>query len=597
MIHFITFGDKENYYNAALRLASQIQESELFDSFEAYNEDSLLSKYPSFDKHLEFINNNKSKGFGYWVWKPFLIKNKLKELNNNDLLVYFDAGCEVNMNAKDRLKLYLDYAYKNDFMGFGVETEIGYTKIELLQRLGVNNTGFLNSKQCQSGLLFIKKCNKTIKLVDDWYDLSIENNYINLINTTDMSIQNKEFKVHRNDQSILSLLIKINRFKFIEDETWKSPLWHINGKDIPLWAIRNNKKDLSIFNIYLNYSVKLRHFKQIKVGTVGAYNSDCVLFNYLIKIINPDINIIWENSDDCDIILKGHKYPPIYFTNKVKPFVYFSGEPFNVPLENGIEKYIEFGTLLEGNENNPNFHHIPFATFSLKCLYNNILYTNENPDNKENYLNNLLEIGKDNNNFDNLYLERIYKNKNRKYLCAWCASKTSDFRDKLFNTLVEKDISKTVHSLGKQYGNYPETNRKIPGQNWNDLALTKQYSDYYFVLAVENCVKKGYVTEKILNAFYSGAIPVYYGDRSVFDYFNKEAFIYINDFNSIEECVDYIINLPLHKIQDMMNKPIFKENKLHDKIKLNHYPPSNYYKKISLALEKLLDNNNIKLNV
>ena len=153
----------------------------------------------------------------------------------------------------------------------------------------------------------------------------------------------------------------------------------------------------------------------------------------------------------------------------------------------------------------------------------------ENPDCKTPTPENMLEVTPE-NNFNNLFMERIFTNKERKYFCAWCASKTSDLRDYMFNTIVENDISKTTHSLGKQYGTHPETNKKVEGQNCYALNLVEEYSNYYFVLAMENSDKEGYVTEKILNAFYSGAIPIFYGDRSVLEYFNKDAFIYVNDF-------------------------------------------------------------------
>ena len=38
----------------------------------------------------------------------------------------------------------------------------------------------------------------------------------------------------------------------------------------------------------------------------------------------------------------------------------------------------------------------------------------------------------------------------------------------------------------------------------------------------------GYVSEKILNAFFAGGIPIYYGSLEVFDIFNKRAFVYFD---------------------------------------------------------------------
>ena len=165
---------------------------------------------------------------------------------------------------------YIDYAYKNDFMGFGVETEIEYNKMELLRKFGVeNNSGILNSKQCQGGLLLIKKCKRTMNLIKKWYEITSGDNYENIIDDKDDSIQHKVIKDHRHDQAVLSLLVKTLGFKFIEDETWKSPFWHIDGKDIPVWAIRNKEEDLTLFNVY---SIDLPKLSPVATYELYAYN-------------------------------------------------------------------------------------------------------------------------------------------------------------------------------------------------------------------------------------------------------------------------------------------------------------------------------------
>jgi alpha(1,3/1,4) fucosyltransferase len=48
------------------------------------------------------------------------------------------------------------------------------------------------------------------------------------------------------------------------------------------------------------------------------------------------------------------------------------------------------------------------------------------------------------------------------------------------------------------------------------------------VLAMENRAARGYNTEKIINAFQAGSIPIYYGTTEVFDVFNARAFVFYN---------------------------------------------------------------------
>ena len=52
---------------------------------------------------------------------------------------------------------------------------------------------------------------------------------------------------------------------------------------------------------------------------------------------------------------------------------------------------------------------------------------------------------------------------------------------------------------------------------------------YRLCMAFENTNLDGYVTEKLPAAFFAGCVPVYWGHRSVFKIFNKDAFIYAGD--------------------------------------------------------------------
>ena len=70
-------------------------------------------------------------------------------------------------------------------------------------------------------------------------------------------------------------------------------------------------------------------------------------------------------------------------------------------------------------------------------------------------------------------------------------------------------------------------------QKWWD---NSKFSGYRFQFSADSTVFKGFVTEKILNAFLSGAIPIYWGTDEVLQIFNKDAFIYIEkDFGNFDE--------------------------------------------------------------
>ncbi len=65
-------------------------------------------------------------------------------------------------------------------------------------------------------------------------------------------------------------------------------------------------------------------------------------------------------------------------------------------------------------------------------------------------------------------------------------------------------------------------------------------SKYKFNIACENISHPGYCTEKIVEAFAAGTVPIYWGDPDVEEYFNPKAFINCNRFDSLDEAVEYI---------------------------------------------------------
>eukprot|EP00971_Amphidinium_carterae_P187070 3713118-Amphidinium_carterae.1 len=64
--------------------------------------------------------------------------------------------------------------------------------------------------------------------------------------------------------------------------------------------------------------------------------------------------------------------------------------------------------------------------------------------------------------------------------------------------------------------------------------------DFEFALVFESTMAPRYVTEKIVNAYLAGAIPIYWGSEDVYSIFNPASFISAADFPSFEELAVYI---------------------------------------------------------
>jgi hypothetical protein len=128
-------------------------------------------------------------------------------------------------------------------------------------------------------------------------------------------------------------------------------------------------------------------------------------------------------------------------------------------------------------------------------------------------------------------LDHTKKTKNTgKHFLVYGQSNCQPHRDEAFIKLSEIDI---VHSAGR-CGDTTSPNRvKVASGvslgNWGDNALINK--EYRFCLTMEHGLQEGYITEKILLAFFAGCIPIYWGPTSIFDLFSGDSFIYYNVSN------------------------------------------------------------------
>jgi len=71
----------------------------------------IMNDNEFWNKHKDFILNNK-RGYGYWIWKPYLIKKTIDKLNNGDIILYMDADSTIKMNEINYLYKYLEEVQK-----------------------------------------------------------------------------------------------------------------------------------------------------------------------------------------------------------------------------------------------------------------------------------------------------------------------------------------------------------------------------------------------------------------------------------------------------------------------------------------------------
>ena len=148
----------------------------------------------------------------------------------------------------------------------------------------------------------------------------------------------------------------------------------------------------------------------------------------------------------------------------------------------------------------------------------------------------------------------------------WCAayafSNRVHEREDLFRHM--RALEPTCYSFGRSCYTTDspfKLSRVLRNQN------SKAFCDFGCVVAMENMVAPGYLTEKIGHAFNSGTVPIYWGDTAtVSDIFNPAAFINVSDFSSPAVAAEYAVQVwrDPHKLRPYLDAPITLNNRLAD---------------------------------
>jgi hypothetical protein len=219
-IHLITFAS-DRYVNRKQYFENIVSKIPWFDTVKVYN---------NLDIDLDFRKKFADilampRGGGYWIWKSHIIQKRLEEIQQNDILIYCDAGCEIqhNSDTEPTFQKYIQHATEHDAVHF----ELGHQEYKwtnkqtiLFFKENYNLTKeHVLSNQIMSTVKILKKSKRTEEYISEFLKILDEDKFLITDEYNPDSISG--FRDHRHDQSIFSLLTKaLNYGKIIPDETW-----------------------------------------------------------------------------------------------------------------------------------------------------------------------------------------------------------------------------------------------------------------------------------------------------------------------------------------------------------------------------------------
>lgn len=254
------------------------------------------------------------------------------------------------------------------------------------------------------------------------------------------------------------------------------------------------------------------------------YNEN-IFISILTEIYGNDL-ILTNDVNDCNLCIVAENYVPPEINRSKTKILTFMAEPKPVQYQDG-DYHLSFDPDREDLKN------IRFPAWYFYINFYNL-------QNQKNPIPAVNQYELNNNKWFNTQKDKF---------CVAPFSAIHENRVDFFNIL---NTYKTTYGFGLPFGNGDDDR--------NQLRKYDAICSFKFAMAFENTYKTGYVTEKFLQAKTAGCIPIYWGDSYVLSDFNPDCFIYVNNFKTYEECLEYIKYVDSNEdvYQKIKNSPIFK---------------------------------------
>lgn len=220
----INYADN-GFFLAQKRNAGSAIAAGKFDEVWARNRASLDDSFVQKNKSIL----DQSRGAGYWLWKPYIISKALTQLNDNDYLFYCDSGTLFINPIDEVIDLYKNQLDDKGIVVFKttmwVETgppwsdspEYMWTKKDVFPALNADLVSVTHSAQANGATILMKKKDFSVQFVNDWLNYCED---VHLLTDTPSVLPNfQEYKEHRHDQSLLSVLSKVRGVHMADDIT------------------------------------------------------------------------------------------------------------------------------------------------------------------------------------------------------------------------------------------------------------------------------------------------------------------------------------------------------------------------------------------
>ena len=207
-LKIISFGSNDKYINLAEKTVQSVKY--LYSKSE-----TKVFKPKDIPDEINNYAKSYSKGYGYYIWKPFIIKEALRKINENDILLYVDGRSGLRKTGKP-IKWLDNFILEKKFDIASwqmIHKEMCWTNGDIISAFNLDlNSELVKTGQFAATFHAWRKNIRSIDFLNEWLNFLLNNREI-CRDEVSQNLNHKKFIGNRHDQSVFSLLIKTKIFK------------------------------------------------------------------------------------------------------------------------------------------------------------------------------------------------------------------------------------------------------------------------------------------------------------------------------------------------------------------------------------------------
>ena len=202
-LKIISFGSNDEYIHLAEKTVQSVKN--LYSNCE-----TKVFKPKDLPDEINNYAKSYSKGYGYWIWKPYIIKEALLTIKENDVLIYIDGRSGLKKTGKP-IRWLDNFILENQFDIASwqmIHKEMNWTNGDIISAFNLDlNSDLIKTGQLAATFNAWRKNIRSLNFLNEWLSFLLDNREI-CRDEDSKKLNHKNFIENRHDQSVFSLMIK-----------------------------------------------------------------------------------------------------------------------------------------------------------------------------------------------------------------------------------------------------------------------------------------------------------------------------------------------------------------------------------------------------